>query len=69
MRAYFARIGNFTVSYSRELGETAGRAAESVKQEVAASLAKEADPIDESSLPRDQREHSREYFEKLLKGE
>ena len=46
-----------------------GRAAESVKQEVAASLAKEADPIDESSLPRDQREHSREYFEKLLKGE
>ncbi len=46
-----------------------GRAKESVKEEVAASLAKEPDPIDETALPRDQREHSKEYFEKLLKGE
>ena len=47
----------------------AGRAKDSLKEEVAASLAKEPDPIDDSALPRDQREHSKEYFEKLLKGE
>jgi septal ring factor EnvC (AmiA/AmiB activator) len=47
----------------------AGRAKQNVQEEVAASLAKEPDPIDEVSLPRDQREHSKEYFEKLLEGE
>jgi hypothetical protein len=47
----------------------AGRAKEAVKEEVAASLVKDPDPIDETALPRDQREHSKEYFEKLLKGE
>jgi DNA repair exonuclease SbcCD ATPase subunit len=46
-----------------------GRAQQDVREELAASLAKEPDPIDETSLPRDQREHSKEYFEKLLKGE
>lgn len=46
-----------------------GRAKQSTSEEVAAALAEDPDPIDETSLPRDQREHSKEYFEKLLKGE
>jgi hypothetical protein len=44
-----------------------GKAQESVKEQVEASLSQEPDPIDEKALPRDQREHSKEYFEKLLK--
>jgi hypothetical protein len=47
----------------------AGRAKQATSEEVSASLAKEPDPIDETGLPRDQRNHSKEYFEKLLKGE
>ena len=47
----------------------AGRAKQDVSEEVTASLAADPDPIDETALPRDQREHSKEYFEKLLKGE
>jgi hypothetical protein len=46
-----------------------GRARQDVAEEVMASLAQDPDPIDETALPRDQREHSKEYFEKLLKGE
>jgi hypothetical protein len=44
-----------------------GKVQESVKEQVEASLSQEPDPIDEAALPRDQREHSKEYFEKLLK--
>jgi hypothetical protein len=47
----------------------AGRAKQEVREEVIASLAEEPDPIDETPLPRDQREHSKEYFEKVLQGE
>jgi hypothetical protein len=47
----------------------AGRAKQATSDEVSASLSKDPDPIDETGLPRDQRNHSKEYFEKLLKGE
>jgi septal ring factor EnvC (AmiA/AmiB activator) len=47
----------------------AGKAQQATSEEVVSSLAKDPDPIDETGLPRDQREHSKEYFEKLLKGE
>lgn len=46
----------------------AGRAKQATSEEVSASLAKDPDPIDETGLPRDQRNHSKEYFEKLLEG-
>lgn len=46
----------------------AGRAKQATSEEVSASLAKDPDPIDETGLPRDQRNHSKEYFEKLLDG-
>jgi hypothetical protein len=46
-----------------------GRAKQATSEEVSASLTKDPDPIDETGLPRDQRNHSKEYFEKLLKGE
>jgi hypothetical protein len=45
-----------------------GRAKQVTSEEVSASLAKDADPINEEGLPRDQRNHSKEYFEKLLEG-
>jgi hypothetical protein len=47
----------------------AGRSKESVKEEVQASLAKDPDALDEVNLPRDQREHARQYFQKFTKGE
>jgi len=43
-----------------------GRARQATSEEVVAELAKDPDPIDETGLPRDQRNHSKEYFEKLL---
>lgn len=46
-----------------------GRAKQATSEEVTASLAQDPDPIDDIALPRDQRNHSKEYFEKLLDGE
>ena len=47
----------------------AGKSKESVKEAVQASLAKDPDALDEVNLPRDQREHAKQYFEKFRKGE
>jgi hypothetical protein len=47
----------------------AGKSKESVKEAVQAALAKEPDALDEVNLPRDQREHAKQYFEKFRKGE
>jgi hypothetical protein len=47
----------------------AGRSREAVKEAVQASLAKDPDALDEVNLPRDQREHAKQYFEKFRKGE
>jgi hypothetical protein len=43
-----------------------GKMKETMKEQLEAALAQEPDPVDEQALPRDQRAHSKEYFEKLL---
>jgi hypothetical protein len=47
----------------------AGKSVEAIKEEIRASLAKEPDALDEVTLPRDQRENARQYFERLRKGD
>jgi hypothetical protein len=47
----------------------AGKSLESIKEEVRASLAKDPDALEDVTLPRDQRENARQYFERLRKGE
>jgi hypothetical protein len=47
----------------------AGKTLEAVKEEIKASLAKEPDALEDVTLPRDQRENAKQYFEKLRKGE
>ncbi len=47
----------------------AGRSKEQVKEAVEASLAKDPDALDEVNLPRDQREHAKQYFKKFRTGE
>ena len=42
---------------------------EAVKEEIQATLAKEPDALEDVTLPRDQRENAKQYFEKLRKGE
>jgi hypothetical protein len=47
----------------------AGKTQEAIKEEIRASLAKEPDALEDVTLPRDQRENAKQYFEKLRKGE
>jgi len=47
----------------------AGQSREAVKEAVQAELAKEPDALDEVNLPRDQREHAKQYFEKFREGQ
>jgi len=47
----------------------AGKSLESIKEEIRASLAKEPDALEDVTLPRDQRDNAKQYFEKLRKGE
>jgi uncharacterized protein YunC (DUF1805 family) len=47
----------------------AGKTLEAIKEEIKASLAKEPDALEDVTLPRDQRENAKQYFEKLRKGE
>ena len=47
----------------------AGKSLESIKDEIQAALAKPPDALEEVTLPRDQRENAKQYFEKLNKGE
>ncbi len=47
----------------------AGKSLESLKEEIQASLTKEPDALEDVTLPRDQRENARQYFERLRKGE
>ncbi len=50
-------------------GENAKTASLIEAQEVVrASMAKDSDPIEDQQLPKSQREHARQYFEKLRKG-
>lgn len=46
----------------------AGQTLESVKEEVASSYSQESDPLVNVKLPRREREHLKEYFERLRKG-
>jgi hypothetical protein len=47
----------------------AGRTAEAVKEEINATTPEEDDPLVEQRLPKAQREHTKEYFDRLRKGE
>ncbi len=47
----------------------AGKSVEAIKEEVRASIAKPPDSIEDVTLPRDQRENAKQYFERLRKGE
>ena len=47
----------------------AGRATEEVQSQIRQSLeSKDSDPLTDQALPRDQREHAKQYFERLRKG-
>jgi len=47
----------------------AGKTTESIKEEVQAAIAKPPDALEDVTLPRDQRENAKQYFEKIRKGE
>lgn len=47
----------------------AGRTLEEVKAELNSAKAKEDDPLTNQRLPRSQRDHAKQYFEKLREGE
>jgi hypothetical protein len=47
----------------------AGKTSASVRQEMSKAVGQEADALNEVSLPRDQRQHAKQYFERLRKGE
>jgi hypothetical protein len=47
----------------------AGQSKEAVKEAVQAALTKDPDALEEVNLPRDQREHAKQYFEKFRRGE
>jgi hypothetical protein len=46
-----------------------GQSKESVKEAIVGSLKKDPDALEDVTLPRDQREHAKQYFEKFRKGE
>jgi hypothetical protein len=46
-----------------------GKSKESVKEAIQGALAKDPDSLEDVNLPRDQREHAKQYFEKFRKGE
>jgi len=46
----------------------AGRSRVEVQQEIHSNLSQEADPLIEVRLPRKQRQHTRQYFERFRKG-
>jgi hypothetical protein len=47
----------------------AGKSLEAIKEEIQASLAKEPDALEDVTLPRDQRENAKQYFDRLRNGE
>lgn len=47
----------------------AGKTLEAIKEEIQTALAKEPDALEDVTLPRDQREHAKQYFDKIRKGE
>lgn len=47
----------------------AGKSLEAIKEEIKSSLAKEPDALEDVTLPRDQRENAKQYFERFRKGD
>jgi DNA repair exonuclease SbcCD ATPase subunit len=47
----------------------AGKTLEAIKEEIQSTLAKPPDALEDTTLPRDQRENAKQYFEKIRKGE
>jgi hypothetical protein len=45
-----------------------GATKESVKEEVKAALSRDVDPLTNQHIPREQRDHAREYFERYREG-
>lgn len=43
----------------------AGRSQESVKQEILSALKNDSDPLSDQRLPKDQRDHVREYYKQF----
>lgn len=46
----------------------AGKSLQEVRQEMQSAAAKDPDALNEQNLPREQREHAKQYFEKFRKG-
>jgi hypothetical protein len=46
----------------------AGKTLQTIKEEIQAALAKEPDALEDVTLPRDQREHAKQYFDKIRTG-
>jgi hypothetical protein len=46
----------------------AGLSQEAVKQQISSSLSKDPDPLIDQKLPREQREHNKQYFDLLREG-
>jgi len=46
-----------------------GKSKEAVKEAIQGALAKDPDALEDVNLPRDQREHAKQYFDKFRKGE
>lgn len=47
----------------------AGLTQEEVKQEIESTSSQDSDPLTNQRLPRSQREHAKQYFERFRKGE
>jgi hypothetical protein len=47
----------------------AGKSVEAIKEEIRGSLTKEPDALEDVTLPRDQRDNAKQYFERLRKGQ
>ncbi|QDU25942.1 hypothetical protein ETAA8_10140 [Anatilimnocola aggregata] len=47
----------------------AGKTLQEVKAELQSAAARDSDALNEQNLPREQREHAKQYFEKFRKGE
>jgi hypothetical protein len=63
-----AKIGKSVRIGDADGPNKAGTTKESIKEEVEAAKAKDPDALEDVTLPRDQRENAKQYFEKIRKG-
>jgi hypothetical protein len=75
VKFYESRVkGNVKKGESVRIGEAggpnvAGKSREEIKEAVISSLSREPDALQDGTLTREQREHAKQYFQKLRKGE